>query len=81
MYPHLGKNYYYLSNQHEVKNGNILSIPYAQWKKRGFSKGTLHYMKKNAESDKPFTLNKHVITRLDQWDQSADQSKSCVDQR
>jgi hypothetical protein len=25
-------------------------------------------MKKNAESDKPFTLNKHVRERLDQWD-------------
>jgi CRISPR-associated protein Cas1 len=45
----------------------ILSIPYALWKKRGFSKGTLNYMKKNAESDKPFTLNKHVRERVDQW--------------
>ena len=27
------------------------------------------YMKKNAESDKPFTLNKHVRERLDQWDE------------
>jgi len=45
----------------------ILSIPYTQWKKRGFSKGTLHYMKKNAESDKPFTLNKHVRKRVNQW--------------
>ena len=25
-------------------------------------------MKKNAESDKPFTLNKHVRERLDQWE-------------
>jgi hypothetical protein len=31
-------------------------------------------MKKNAEGDKPFTLNKHVMTCLDQWDQGADQS-------
>ena len=45
----------------------ILSIPYAQWKKRGFSKGTLNYMKKNAESGKPFILNKLVRKRLDQW--------------
>lgn len=45
----------------------ILAIPYAQWKKRGFSKGTLYYMKKNAESNKPFTLNKHVKERLKQW--------------
>jgi CRISP-associated protein Cas1 len=44
----------------------ILSIPYAQWKKQGFSKGTLHYMKKNAGNNKPFTLNKHVRRRLDQ---------------
>ena len=33
----------------------------------GFSKGGLNYMKKDAESDKPFTLNKHVRERLDQW--------------
>ena len=35
---------------------------------RGFSKGTLHYMKKNAECEKPFTLNKHVRERVNQWD-------------
>jgi hypothetical protein len=57
----------------------ILSIPYIEWKRRGFSKGTLHYMKKNAEGDQPFTLNKHVMTRLDQWDQSVDQRGSTVD--
>jgi CRISP-associated protein Cas1 len=51
----------------------ILSIPYAEWKRRGFSKETLHYMKKNAKGDQPFSLNKHVVTRLDQWDQGADQ--------
>ncbi|AGB03031.1 CRISPR-associated endonuclease Cas1 [Methanoregula formicica] len=57
----------------------ILSIPYTEWKKRGFSKGTLHYMKKNAEGDQPFTLNKHVMTRLDRWDQPADKCGSTVD--
>jgi CRISP-associated protein Cas1 len=57
----------------------ILSIPYVEWKRRGFSKGALHYMKKNAEGDQPFTLNKHVLTRLDQWDQSVDQRGSTVD--
>ena len=30
-----------------------------------FSKGTLHYMKKNAEADKIFTLNDHVMERGD----------------
>ena len=38
----------------------ILSISYTDWKKMGFSKGTLHYMKKNAKGDKPFSLNAHV---------------------
>lgn len=47
----------------------ILSISYVDWKKLGFSKGTLHYMKKNAESEKPFSLNQHVVERLMQWDQ------------
>ena len=45
----------------------ILNVSYADWCKKGFSKGTLHYMKKNAEGNKPFTLNKHVRERLDQW--------------
>jgi hypothetical protein len=48
---------------------------------RGYSKGTLHYMKKNAEGEKTFTINKHMMTRLDQWDQSVDQCGSTVDVR
>ncbi|ABE53041.1 hypothetical protein [Methanococcoides burtonii] len=28
----------------------IIDIPYAKWKKMGFSKGTLHYMKQKAKS-------------------------------
>ncbi|AFV25260.1 CRISPR-associated Cas1 family protein [Methanolobus psychrophilus R15] len=43
----------------------ILSISYTDWENMGFSKGTLHYMKKNAEVDKPFTLNAHVKERLE----------------
>lgn len=46
----------------------ILSISYSEWKKMGFSKGTLHYMKKNAEAEKPFTLNAHVRDRLGMWE-------------
>lgn len=46
----------------------ILSISYSDWKKLGFSKGTLHYMKQNAKADKPFTLNAHVRERLDKWE-------------
>lgn len=59
----------------------ILSIPYVEWKKRGFSKGTLHHLKKQADGDKPFYLQKQVMTRIDQWDQSVDQRKSTVDVR
>ena len=46
----------------------IISIPYSQWKKRGFSKGTLNYMKKNAKGYKQFTLNRHVRERFNQWE-------------
>ncbi|MDG6245059.1 MAG: CRISPR-associated protein Cas1 [Methanolobus sp.] len=46
----------------------ILSISYSDWKNMGFSKGTLHYMTKNAEADKPFTLNGHVKERLEMCD-------------
>jgi hypothetical protein len=34
----------------------------------GFSKGTLHYTKQNAKSDKPFTLNSHVLERANKWE-------------
>jgi CRISPR-associated protein Cas1 len=46
----------------------ILNISYTEWENMGFSKGTLHYMKKNAEADKPFTLNAHVRERLEIWE-------------
>jgi len=46
----------------------ILNISYVDWKKLGFSKGTLHYMKQNAKSDKPFTLNSHVLERVKAWE-------------
>jgi CRISPR-associated protein Cas1 len=46
----------------------ILAISYTEWESMGFSKGTLHYMKKNAEAEKPFTLNAHVRERLEIWE-------------
>ena len=55
----------------------IQSIPYTQWRKQGFSKGTFHYMKKNAESDKPFTLNKHVRGRVNQWENRSSETEIC----
>ncbi|ABE51535.1 CRISPR-associated endonuclease Cas1 [Methanococcoides burtonii] len=45
----------------------IIDMPYTEWKKMGFSKGTLNYMKQNANSEKPFTLNVHVRERLENW--------------
>ena len=54
-------------DSHEIRQ-KILSISYADWKKLGFSKGTLHYMKQNAKSDKPFTLNSHVLERVKAWE-------------
>jgi len=36
--------------------------------------GTLNYMKKNAVNDKPFTLNKHVRERVDQWNSVIDEA-------
>ncbi len=45
----------------------ILEISYSDWKKLGFSKGTLHYMKQDAKSDKPFSLNSHVLERVKAW--------------
>ena len=47
----------------------ILEISYIDWKNRGFSKGTLHYMKQNAKDDKPFNLNAHVRERLEMWEE------------
>jgi CRISPR-associated protein Cas1 len=40
---------------------------YADWKKLGFSKGTLYYLKQNAEEKKPFMIMKHVRERLEKW--------------
>ncbi|WP_406661486.1 hypothetical protein V7O66_02920 [Methanolobus sp. ZRKC3] len=46
----------------------IIDMSYTEWKKMGFSKGTLHYMKQNARCEMPFTLNAHVRERLEKWE-------------
>ncbi len=46
----------------------ILKISYSDWKRLGFSKGTLNYLKQNANSGKPFSLNSHVLKRLKAWE-------------
>jgi len=42
----------------------ISDINYSEWKKLGFSKGTLHPLKQKVKEGKHFTLNKHVKERL-----------------
>ena len=66
----------FLTHEYEIERQDsedmrrkIQNISYADWKEMGFSKGTLHYLKKNAEGDKPFTINKHVKERLADWGQ------------
>ncbi|MGB9926798.1 MAG: CRISPR-associated protein Cas1 [Methanosarcina sp.] len=54
-------------DSHEIRK-KFLNISYSDWKKLGFSKGTLHYIKQNAKSDKPFTLNVHVLERVNKWE-------------
>jgi CRISPR-associated protein Cas1 len=46
---------------------NILYISYSDWKKLGFSKGTLHQLKQKARSDKPFYLQKRVKDKLESF--------------
>jgi CRISPR-associated protein Cas1 len=43
----------------------ILAISYSEWKKFGFSKGTLHQLKEKAKSPKPFYLQKRVKEKLE----------------
>jgi len=42
----------------------IKGMSYAEWKKMGFSKGTLHYLKQNAEGEEPFKVYGKVKERL-----------------
>jgi CRISPR-associated protein Cas1 len=53
----------YRDDNTEMRN-KILDISYSDWNNMGFSKGTLHYLKKNASSGRSFTVNKHVRERL-----------------
>lgn len=43
----------------------ILTTSIYRWQKKGFSKGTLSNLKKNARDNKPFTVNKQVLEKLD----------------
>jgi CRISPR-associated protein Cas1 len=45
-----------------------LNISYSDWKKLRFFKGISYYMKQNSKSDKPFTLNSHILERINAWE-------------
>lgn len=48
----------------EEMRQKILSIRITKWKQKGYSKGTLSYLKKNARANKPFSINEHVKERI-----------------
>lgn len=39
----------------------------SHWKRMGYSKGTLHYLKKNARSEKPFKIYGKGREKLKIW--------------
>ena len=43
----------------------ITNISYSEWKKLGFSKGSLHYLKQNARSDEPFKIYGKMREKLE----------------
>jgi CRISPR-associated protein Cas1 len=49
----------------EELRSKILSIGYNDWMKAGNSKGSLHYLKKNAMSEKPFKVYGKMKEKLD----------------
>lgn len=45
----------------------VLGIGYYNWMKAGYSKGSLHYLKKNARSEKPFRIYGKMKDKLDAY--------------
>lgn len=50
----------------ELRN-KILDISYYKWKKMGYSKGSLYYLKKNAKSNKPFYIQQRMKDKIEQY--------------
>jgi CRISPR-associated protein Cas1 len=44
----------------------ILNLTQSEARKRGIGKSTLHYLRKNAESDRSFRVGGHLLTRINQ---------------
>jgi len=51
-------------NDSAIIREKILNASYYEWKKMGFSKGSLHYLKQNAKKDEPFQVYGKVKERL-----------------
>lgn len=49
----------------EVMRQRILGMSYSEWKKAGFSKGTLHELKAKARKPEPFKIHDKVMERLE----------------
>ena len=45
----------------------IQNISYVAWKKKGLSKGTLHYIKQNIKNNKPFYIKKNTADIIANW--------------
>jgi CRISPR-associated protein Cas1 len=43
----------------------ILDMSYVEWQSKGFSKGSLYYLNKNAKDDKPFKIYGKVMRRME----------------
>ena len=51
-------------DDNEEMRQRILDMGWYEWEKMGYSKGSLHYLKKNAKSDKPFRIYEKVRRKL-----------------
>jgi CRISPR-associated protein Cas1 len=42
----------------------ILNISYSEWQRKGYSKGTLHYLRKNVRNEEHFRVRKKVKEKI-----------------
>jgi CRISPR-associated protein Cas1 len=45
----------------------ILNISISKWQRMGYSKGSLHYLKKNAKSEKPFYIQQRIKDKIEHY--------------
>jgi len=51
-------------DDNEEMRRKILDMTYTEWRKLGFNKSTLHYLKKHGNEDKPFKIYEKVMNKL-----------------